>query len=93
MSDTLDAKLRPNPTVVVQTLPAGAILVDSSTGDCFELNRVGAQVWERLQRGEDVQGIIDALALEYSLHGSTISADIASLMEDLARHGILIAPR
>lgn len=92
MSETKD-KLRVNPTVVATRMPDGAVLVDSATGDCFELNRVGARVWDSLQRGEDPVTIVDSLAAEYAVEGSVISAGVAALMEDLTRHGILVASR
>jgi len=38
-------KFRVKPTVVATRMPDGAVLVDSETGECFELNRVGARVW------------------------------------------------
>lgn len=92
MSETRDT-FRVKPTVVATRMPDGAVLVDSATGDCFELNRVGARVWDSLERGEDPITIVDSLAAEYSVESSLISTGIAALMEDLARHGILVASR
>jgi len=86
-------KFRVKPTVVATRMPDGAVLVDSATGECFELNRVGARVWESLERGQDPVAIVDLLAAEYAVESSVISSGIAALMEDLARHGILVAPR
>jgi hypothetical protein len=87
-------KFRVNPTVVATPMPDGAVLIDSATGECFELNRIGARVWERLQRGEDLVAIVDALASEYALERSRVSTDVANLVENLARHGIVVgAPK
>jgi hypothetical protein len=91
MNETND-KLRVSPTVVATAMPDGAVLIDSATGECFELNRVGARVWERLQRGEDLVAIVDALAAEYALERSRVSTDVTNLVESLARHGIVVAP-
>lgn len=84
-------KLRINPTVVAQAMPDGVVLIDSATGECFELNRIGARVWERLSRGEELVKIADSLAAEYAVDRALISRDITSLVEDLARHGIVVA--
>ncbi len=90
MKDARD-KLRINPTVVAQAMPDGAVLIDSATGECFELNRMGARVWERLSRGEDLVEIADSLAAESAVDRALISRDVTSLVEDLARHGIVVA--
>jgi hypothetical protein len=92
MTQTND-KFRVNPAVVAKRMPDGAVLIDSTTGDCFELNRVGARVWDSLERGEDPVAIVNSLAAEYSVEGAVISSGIATLMQDLARHGILVASR
>lgn len=84
-------KFRVNPGIVAQRMPDGAVLIDSATGNCFELNRVGARVWDSLKRGEDPVAIVDSLAAEYAVESSVISSGIAALMQDLARHGILVA--
>jgi hypothetical protein len=74
-------------------MPEGAVLVDSATGECFELNRVGARVWDSLARGEDPSLIVESLAAEYAVESSQISSGVAALMQDLARLGILVASR
>ena len=84
-------KLRVKPTVVAQAMSDGAVLIDSATGECFELNRMGARVWERIARGDDVVNIADSLAAEFALERSLVSRDVTGLMEDLTRHGIVVA--
>jgi len=91
MDDARD-KLRINPTVVAQAMPDGAVLIDSATGECFELNRIGARVWERLSRGEDLASITDSLAAAFVVERALIARDVTSLVEDLARHGIVVGP-
>jgi hypothetical protein len=85
------AKLSVNPTVVAKAMPEGAVLIDSRTGECFELNRVGARVWDGLERGVDLAGLVDELAAEYAIDRARISTDVATLVDALTRHGVLIA--
>ena len=91
--DTRANTLRVSPTVVATEMPDGAVLINSATGDCFELNRLGTRIWERLSRGEAQDDITAALADQYSVERSVISRDIAALIDDLARHGILLTSR
>lgn len=91
--ETRDNTYRVSPTVIATEMPTGTVLVDSATGDCFELNRIGSRVWECVKRGEALDSLADALATEHSIERSVISRDIAALIDDLARHGILLSAR
>jgi hypothetical protein len=86
-------KLVANPMVVAQAMPEGAVLVNTESGNCFELNRTGAEIWEFMARNEDPATIADAMIDRYGLERSEFSADLERLMSDLARHGILIVAR
>jgi hypothetical protein len=91
MTDVLgpDQAIVPNPDVIVQAMPSGAVLVDRATGECFELNRVGAEIWGELQRGAPPAQIVDRLAARYAIAPAQLGADLRQLLEQLARHGIV----
>ena len=78
--------------VVMQATDVGAVLMHVGSGDCFELNIVGAEIWSRLARDEDVAQIAAALAAEYQIPVERAAADVAALIAELSRRG-LIAPR
>jgi hypothetical protein len=72
-------------------MPQGAVLMDNATGECFELNRIGARIWECLVRGEELDGVVDAIASDHSVQRSIVSADATNLIGELVRRGILVA--
>lgn len=82
-------KLVTNPTVVSQQTKEGAVLLEMTTGDCFELNPVGAEIWAALAKGEPLADVIASLARRYDLPQSTIEADTRALIEDLRSRGLL----
>ena len=82
-----------NPLVVTQATEAGAVLMDVATGDCFELNRIGAEVWRRLGTGQSPSGIVAALAASHDLATSVVEPDVRQLVADLLRHGLVTSPR
>jgi hypothetical protein len=88
-----NVNLSPNPAIVEQLTESGAVLVNSETGDCFELNHVGAKVWTRLRRREPRERIVDALALEFAVERTILDADVSNLIEALARNGVLVVPK
>jgi len=83
-----------NPLVVAQTTDSGAILLHMSTGDCFELNRVGVEVWRLLGEKVTVRKIVETIAGRFAVPEATVEADVRALLGDLARHGLVTsAPR
>jgi hypothetical protein len=92
MPDDFEAPVA-NPLVVLQPTETGAVLMDVATGDCFELNRIGTEIWKRVTEGKSREAIVAALASEYDVPGPTLEADVGTLLRDLSRHGLLTATR
>jgi hypothetical protein len=87
--DPSPGRLVTNPTVVSQATKEGAVLLEMTTGDCFELNHVGAEIWAALAKGDALADVIAALAGRYDLPASTIEADAQALIDDLRGRGLL----
>ena len=90
MSKESKSRLVANPSIVMQLLPEGAVLMDSASGNCFELNRIGVEIWKALRLGRSSTEIEDELIGRYSVDRATVSSDIEALIEDLARQGVLV---
>jgi hypothetical protein len=78
-----------NPNVVTQSMDDGAILMDMASGDCFELNRIGAEIWRRLAAGESATQLVASVAASYGLPPATVEPDVRGLLEELTRSGLL----
>jgi len=78
-----------NPNVVAQETDDGAILMDMASGDCFELNRIGAEIWSRLGKGESPSQLVANVAASYGLPAATVESDVRTLLEELTRSGLL----
>jgi len=78
-----------NPNVVVQQTNDGAILMDMASGDCFELNRIGAEIWSRVAAGEALAELVARMAATYGLPPAAVEADVRSLLAELTRNGLL----
>lgn len=75
--------------VQTRVLEDGAVLVNLATGACFELNRVGAQVWELLLPGSTESAICEALAERYSVTREVLAADVRRLLIELLQNRLL----
>jgi hypothetical protein len=76
-------------SVVMQPTDNGAVLMDPTTGNCYELNRIGAEIWKLLAAGQPDAEIASTLAARYGVPQSEVAADVARLLADLARHRLV----
>jgi len=89
MADAVDRQLLANPLITAQRMEAGAVLMDAATGECFELNRVGAEVWEQIAGGGDMTKVVAVLANRYGVAEDRISADVATLIDEMLARGLV----
>ena len=88
--DQAPNKLTPNPTVVSQPTKDGAVLLEMTTGDCFELNLVGAEIWAALAKGDLLEDIVAGVADRYRVSPTAVEADARKLIAELRSRGLLI---
>lgn len=53
------------------------------------LNEVGAQVWQLLSQGKDLEEMVQTVAAEYEAEESVIRRDIQELLEKLMKLGLV----
>ena len=88
-SSSLLSSWLPNPLVSAQRMETGAVLMDAATGECFELNRVGAEVWDQIARGGDLAAVVATLAGRYGMAADQVAADVAKLIDQLLAQGLV----
>lgn len=65
----------------------GAVILDIPRNTMTTLNSTGAFVWERLQRGLEVDAIARELAQDIGVEESVVARDVEEFMEQLkSRH-------
>jgi Coenzyme PQQ synthesis protein D (PqqD) len=67
------------------------ILLDLASGTYFSLGAVGAFVWEQLRVGLAFSAIVDRVVADYDVDSDVASADILSLVNELAEKGLVEA--
>lgn len=82
----------PGPGILVQALPDGAVLLDTSSEVYFGLNAVGARVWQLLPAAATLDELCAAVAAQYpDADPRRVRADVAALVEALVAEGLLRA--
>ena len=61
----------------------GAAILDIKGGTIVTLNGTGAYVWQELERGEDLDTIVEALTRETGEQIETVRVDVADFIEAL----------
>jgi hypothetical protein len=61
----------------------GAVILDIPRNTMTTLDCTGAYVWERLQRGLEVDAIVRELARDTGAEESVVAKDVESFMEQL----------
>lgn len=74
---------------VAATTGGEAIILDPVTSRYFGLDGVGGRVWALVQRPTSVAALVEVLLTEYDVDRATLEADVAALLRELVREGLL----
>lgn len=93
MSPPLDAAPRfvRRKDVIARQLPDRTVLLNGSTGSCFELNPVGSSIWDALDGSRSLDEISARIAEAFRLEPGVAATDVARFAESL-RAADLIEP-
>jgi hypothetical protein len=65
------------------------VILDLRGGVYFELNEVGARIWQMLQKPRSLQAVLDTLLDEYDVNPAKCEDDLLSLAEKLLSRGLV----
>lgn len=71
----------------------GVLLLHVPSGMLFTSNRVGARIWEHLERNTPARAIAEALSREYRVAFDTAMTSTKRFLAELAAHGLIDAER
>jgi hypothetical protein len=69
--------------VIARRLPDRTVLLNGSTGSCFELNPVGTLIWEQFDGARSLDDIAQQVATRFGLGPTTASADVQAFAQAL----------
>lgn len=72
-------------------LPDGeeSVMMLSNRGEMFELNLVGAVIWEMIDAGKQVGVIVETVTRAFEVDASTASAHVEQLIANLLKSGLI----
>lgn len=69
------------------------VLMSVEQGNYFGLDATGSHVWRLIEQPIAVTDLCQQLAREYAASTQAIERDVLALLDQLERHGLLVAPR
>jgi hypothetical protein len=83
-------RVRVSPSVYARAFGEELVLLDFGRGEYFGLDAIGTTIWRRLEAGDTVGGVADAVAAQFEVTRETALRDIAALVGHL-REQTLVA--
>lgn len=68
------------------------LMMSVEQGAYFNLNSVGARIWELLAEPVTVDGLVEALTREYDMDPNTVRSQVERFLEDLRERSLLAGP-
>lgn len=94
MTPPLDERTRVtvSTSVYVRSFGDEVVLLEFGNGEYFGLDAIGAEIWRRLEAGDDLGAVADHLAAHYEVSRAVAFNDVAELVGRLRSHALITSP-
>jgi hypothetical protein len=82
-------RVRQRAGVLCREIDGEAVLLDPTGGTYYGLNETGTRAWMLIGAGAPLGVVRDGLCGDYDVEEERAWADLAALVHDLTRHGLL----
>lgn len=84
-----DTKVRISSSVYARAFGSEIVLLDFGRGEYFGLDEIGAEIWRRLERGDALGAIADALSEGWHVSREDALRDIFELVDHMRNELLL----
>jgi hypothetical protein len=78
------------PQAVSCEVAGETVILDTASDRYFALTATGTEIWNALQTPCTLASLCDRLVSEYAVSAEQCLADVSALLDQLARHGLLV---
>ena len=86
----LPQRVKVSEEVLFQEIEGEAVLLNLANEQYFGLNEVGTRMWHLLSENGEIQQVLTRLKNEYRVDEATLKNDLAVLLDELGRQGLII---
>lgn len=83
-------RFRVRERVLARRFGGETVLLDLDSGHYFDLDETGGRIWAALETGQPTRELVRALAEEFDAPAERIGADVAALLAELERAGLIV---
>ncbi len=87
---TLADRLQPSGAVAARQHAEGTMLVDLSRGYCWELNRLGGEVWDLLDGARPLAQVVKGLQARYDVPEEVLVRDVLAVVEHMLQQNLVV---
>ena len=80
-----------SPRVYARAFGDEMVLLDFGVGEYFGLDPIGTEVWKRLEAGDPLLQIVDALVERYEVSRDDALRDVLALVSEMVDQGLVVA--
>ncbi len=80
-----------SPGVVCDIVDDEVVIVHLESGAYYSTEKLGATIWQHLDNGQNVGGIIEAVSRQYAGHTNEIEKNVHALIEQLLAEDLIVA--
>lgn len=88
-SFTADSHVCISPSVYARSFGTEMVLLEFGRGEYFGLDELGAEIWRRLEAGDSLRTIADAVVQRYDVELEVALRDIMALVTSMAAHSLI----
>lgn len=78
-----------SPSCVACEVDDGIAILDLRSNTYFGVNSVGAEIWGKMSNPVSLDDLTAAIANDYSVNADECRTDIAALLDDMVKHGLV----
>jgi hypothetical protein len=78
------------PSVASETIDGEVIMIHLRTGCYYSTDKVGAEIWSRLEKGAPVDQIVDGLAEQYACDPTSAEEAVGRFLERLQSEDLVV---
>jgi len=93
MTDSFAKRLTVPPDVLISIIDDEAVLLNLKSERYFGLNRTGTAIWTAVTTAESIGTACETLVGRFPVDPQTLRNDVADLVEELIKHGLVESSR
>lgn len=86
---TDDTRISRGTSLLVAAVNDEIVMMDTNRGHYYGLDRIGADIWARLEAPVVFGALVDSLAVDYDAERERIAGDVRQLLTIMHRHQVV----